>query len=297
MKKVIIVCVLGLVAIAVFMTIRFSDASNDSAEEVSSSTRFLGKRGETSIARTQIDEAANALTNAPARARRQVRVRSGGDMEATWVFEDGTPWPDAQKELMREILALSDNDDYEALAALSSQVASCENEEIRDNYVDELGWFGEKAFVDMAAFLSDPSEDVVDSARTHIADAFQEIDSDAEKAVLFSIMVKTVNDNDLLETLADELITMDAVLALQTIADTIAEGTTKAQKSVKEVYETITDEKWAGIDDAEAWLQANYEDLQDDGVDGGYGPDGPDSDGADKGDNLPTSGPNQGAMP
>ena len=135
---------------------------------------------------------------------------------------------------------------------------------MRRRFVEELGWFGEKAFVELANFISDPNEDVAEAARTQITDAFQEIDSDAEKAALFSLMAKAVSDDDLLETFADELTTMDEILALQTIVDTMSDGTPKAKKAVKAAYEQITDEKWKDVDSAETWLADNYDGDDDD---------------------------------
>lgn len=262
MKKVLIVVGLAAVAAGAWLAFRGGEASEQETVENDAKTkvRRIGAAGEMSLAREKIEAAAAAITNSTRRASARVRMVSGDDVEEFWVFEDGTPWPEPQKELMRAISAAADNEDFEGVRAFAAEVAKCENAEIREKFVEELGWFGEKALVELANFISDPSEDVADAARTQITDAFQEIDSDAEKAAIFSLMSKAVTDDDLLETFADELVVMDEVLALQTIVDTIADGTPKAKKAVQEAYETITDEKWKDLDSAEKWLESNYED-------------------------------------
>ena len=264
MKKVLIVIGLVAVAAGAWLAFRGGVTSVDTdTGDTKPKVRRIGAAGEMSQAREQLDTAISSITNRPPRKGRHIRVISAEEEETLWVFEDGTPWPANQKALMREISAAADEEDFTAVAALAGEVSKCENAEIRERFVEELGWFGEKAFVELANFISDPNEEVAESARTQITDAFQEIDSDAEKAALFSLMAKAVSDDDLLETFADELTTMDEVLALQTIVDTLSDGTPKAQKAVKEAYETITDEKWKDVESAENWLASNYDDDDD----------------------------------
>lgn len=265
MKKVLIVAGLAAVAAGGWLAFRGGETPETAdASEVKPKVRRIGSAGEKSAAREKIEAAAAAIASRPSRRGPRVRIATGEDAEALWIFEDGTPWPEAQKVLMRAITAAADEDDFAGVAALAAEVAACDNAELREKFVDELGWFGEKAFVELANFISDPNEEVAEAARTQITDAFQEIDSDAEKAALFSLMAKAVSDDDLLETFADELTTMDEVLALQTIVDAISDGTPKAQKAVKEAYEQITDKKWKDIDSAEAWLADNYDSDDDD---------------------------------
>ena len=88
--------------------------------------------------------------------------------------------------------------------------------------------------------------------------AFQEIESDAEKAAIYTLMTRAVTDSDVLERFSDELFDMDEVIALQAIIDTLDTGTPKAQEAAKEAYKMITDEEWTDIDAAEAWLNENY---------------------------------------
>ena len=261
MKKKLLVLGILVVGVGVWLAFRGGEpAAEATGDDEPGKTRMIGGAGRLARAREQIDAAAAAITNGTRRrAERRVRIAMNRDDESLWVFEDGRPWPDDQKLLMRTIIAAADMDDFREVAALASQVAKCENSEVREKFVDELGWFGEQAFVELANFISDPNEEVSDAARTQIIDSFQEIDSDTEKAALFKLMSRAVTDDDLLDTFSDELTVMDEVLALQTIVDTIADGTSKAAEVAMAAYESITDEKWDNIDAAEAWLADNYE--------------------------------------
>ena len=145
-----------------------------------------------------------------------------------------------------------------ALASLSKEVAKCKNAELREHYVEELGWFGEKAFESLADFISDPNEDVAEEAKTQITDAFRDIEKDEEKAALCVLMSRAVSDSEVLESFTDELSTMDEALALQTIVDMMESGTSNAKAAAEVAYESITDEKWSGIDAAESWMEDNY---------------------------------------
>ena len=71
-------------------------------------------------------------------------------------------------------------------------------------------------------------------------------------------MSRAVSDSEVLESFTDELSTMDEALALQTIVDMMESGTSNAKAAAEAAYESITDEKWSGIDAAESWLDANY---------------------------------------
>ena len=255
----------ALVAVAVAAAWLLWPAREHGADDVKPPvrSRLISSKGHESVARSRIDSAMHSLTNGAAVARR-VRIRpTGGPVENDWVDENGKPWPKEQIQLMRKIYDTAEADDLGKLVQFSDAVLECPNPEIREKFVDELGWFGEKAFESIIGFLSDPNDDVVAAARTHLVDSFQEIDDDADKAAILTLVSKAIRDDDVLDVFADELMSMDELLALQTIADVMDTGTDQAKKAMMSMYETITDEKWDGVDKAEEWLQNNY---SDDGV-------------------------------
>lgn len=223
---------------------------------------LVNRANKPSVAHEKIEEARSSITNRTALTKRRIRFAPVNDNEEDdWTDEQGQPWPEEQKQLMRAINLASRNDDFNALADLSAQVLDNANDEIRERFVTELGWFGEEALPELLAFMSDKNEDVATTAREQWLDGVQSIESDAEKAVLLTMVSKAMTDSDALEMFADELIGMDELLAMQTIVDAIEIGTPQAAKAVKTVYETITGEEWSDVGAAENWLQENYVDT------------------------------------
>ena len=57
---------------------------------------------------------------------------------------------------------------------------------------------------------------------------------------------------------------MDEVAALQVLVNVIEGDNKLAVEAAQDTYESITGEKWAGVDAAEQWLQDNYKPPDDD---------------------------------
>lgn len=264
-KKLIFAIVVGIVVVIVWLLIRgdsdLTSVGKDGRQRrgmVKNPLKRLAARfdGGKTPARRDIDAAIENLKDRNKQAK--PRIRFSSDVESTWTDEDGKPWPEKQRKLMRAVVDAAEKGDVAAVAAFAKQVAECNNPDLREQYVDELGWFGEQALVDLAPFIADPNEDVAEAARSQLMSAFQEIESDAEKAAIYTLMTRAVTDSDVLERFSDELFDMDEVIALQAIIDTLDTGTPKAQEAAKEAYKMITDEEWTDIDAAEAWLNENY---------------------------------------
>ena len=159
---------------------------------------------------------------------------------------------------MSAAVAAIEKDDLELARSLAEKALASNNTELRAAVVDALGWFGEDAMAELTPFLSDRDPEVADAAVSHWKDSLQEIDDDKSKAGVVEMSLKALADKDLLEDVADELIGMDELAAIQVVANVIEEGGDAASAAVREVYDRITGEKWSGVDAAEAWLQENY---------------------------------------
>lgn len=213
-----------------------------------------------SLAHRKMEQARSSISNRMSVEKRRVKFALfDNNEEDDWTDEDGNPWPEDQKQLMREISLASRDDDFNALSGLSELVLNNDNAEIRERYVAELGWFGEEAVPELLAFMSDKNEEVANAARDQWLDGVQSMENDAEKAVLLTAVSQAMTDTDALEMFADELIGMDDLLAMQTIVDVIDTGTPQASEAVKGVYEIMTGKKWSDVDAAESWLQENYD--------------------------------------
>ena len=242
------------------VTDKRSGSGNVKGSKVKKARKMLSRRSEggTTRARREIDVAVSKISSGKSPATRYVRISHSKDIESTWVDEDGNPWPEAQRALMRTIVDAAEADDFAAVAARAKEVIGCENDDLRERYVEELGWFGAQALGDLIPFIADANEDVAEAARSQITDAFQDVDTDAEKAAVYTLLSRAVVDAEMLESLSDELGAMDEVIALQAIVDTLADGTPEAQEAAKAAYKEITDADWTDIDAAEEWLRENY---------------------------------------
>lgn len=227
--------------------------------------RLISTNNEPSLARERIEAAGLQYRNRRGEVIKRMLPEYGTKAEADWVFPDGKPWPEEQKVLMRAIVDAGENEDFSSVAALASDVGACTNPEIRERYVEEIGWFGSTALPELTPFLADADESVVEAVRTQWIDAVQTIDDDAEKASTMILVMQGVSDREALDTVSNELVSMDELMALQTIVDVISTGTPEAVAAMKEVYKTITDQDWTDGEAAEEWLQANYE-LPEDGA-------------------------------
>lgn len=171
---------------------------------------------------------------------------------------DGKPYPPSDQKIMAAAAAAIDNDDLKAALGLADKALASGNKELREAVVDALGWFGVEAMAELTPFMSDPDKDVADAASSRWKDALQEIDDDGVKAGVIEMSAMAIKDKDMLEDVANELVGIDELAAIQVIVNVIETGGAAAD-AVREVYDLITGEEWSDIDAAESWLQENYD--------------------------------------
>ena len=195
--------------------------------------------------------------------------RIGGGADDVFRDPDGKAYPEKDQALMRQAREAIDNDDLESARALAAEAAASNNDELREMAVEALSWFGKDAMVELMQFMADANEEVAGAAKDGWMSGLQEIDDEGEKAGVVEATMKVINDGEMLEDIANELIGIDDLAAIQVLADVIEDGgNSAAVKAAKETYNTITGEDWSNIDKAEAWLQENYEPDDDGGDDG-----------------------------
>ena len=198
-------------------------------------------------------------------AKRRLALRFPGlDPSLTWdgIYrdEDGKEYPPEEQEIMKKAEAAIDNDDLESARELSEVAVNSKNKELRESVVDALGWFGKDAMAELTPYLSDPDAEIADSAKSQWMDALQELEDDGEIAGVVESALKSLRDKEMIEEVADELTCIDELAAIQALVNVIEGGASQTAKDVsKEVYNSITDEDWSGVDAAENWLQENYE--------------------------------------
>ena len=196
--------------------------------------------------------------------RGKIAGRIGADTDGVFRDGDGNPYPPADQEIMAAAEAAIDKDDLEGALGLAEKALTSSNKELKEMVVDALGWFGESAMAELTPFMSDADEEVAEKAASHWKDALQEISDDGVKAGVVEMSLKALKNKDLLEDVANELIGMDELAAVQVIANVMESGDRLAADAVRDVYDSITGEEWSGVDAAEAWLQENYTPPDDD---------------------------------
>lgn len=178
--------------------------------------------------------------------------------EEVYCDSDGKPYPPDDQKIMAAADAAIEQDDLEGARSLAEKALKSDNADLKERVVDALGWFGEAAMAELTPFMSDANEEVAEKAADHWKDALQEMSDDGEKAGIVEMSLKSLKNEDLLEDVANELIGMDEVAALQVLANVIEGDNIPAIEAARETYETITGEEWSGVDAAEKWLQENY---------------------------------------
>ena len=181
-----------------------------------------------------------------------------GESDGLYHDENGNPYPEEDQEIMSAAAAAIENDDFAAAVALAPAALASDNKELREMVVDALGWFGSDSIAELLPFLADPDEEIADDAMSQWLDALQDIEDDGEKAGIIEMTLKAMKDRDAMEDVANELIGIDELAAIQVIVNIIDQGGLPAEV-VKESYDFITGDEWAGIDQAEDWLQENYD--------------------------------------
>lgn len=202
---------------------------------------------------------------------RTARNRKGKDMkvfsarsiavgdDGIYRDENGRAYPERDQKLMRRSAEAITNDDIEEARSVAEKAVDSQNRELRLMAVDALGWFRKDNLVELMSFLCDRDAEVAEKARDEWMAGLQEMDNDSNKAWIIKSCLSAIRDKELIEDVANELIGIDELAAIQVIADTITDNKNyESVNAVKEVYNTITGEDWSDIDAAEDWLQENY---------------------------------------
>jgi hypothetical protein len=173
--------------------------------------------------------------------------------------EDDARTP-AERALAERIEKALDDEDLELALSCAEEALKCKVAEIREDMVDALGWFGEKALPELTPFLADADEDVRESAMNEWTMALSSIEDEDRKIRVVELAMGVMKDEDTLEEISSEYIGADEKLAVESLVRIIegggsAEGVAKA----KETYEFVTGDEWTDAAAAERWIAEEYE--------------------------------------
>lgn len=172
--------------------------------------------------------------------------------------------PPADRRLAQTVQDALDNNDFRSVVRATEAALKSSNPEVRENAVEALGWFGAEALPELTPLMADKNDDVAEAAMNSWQLALSEIESDDTKAKIAEAAMPSLYNTDALKMIVTEITGQDDELKImQSLVNLMQCGNEKVVAVVKEEYESMTGDAWTGFDAAEAWLQENYEPLED----------------------------------
>lgn len=182
-----------------------------------------------------------------------------------------------QRSLIEAIrAALDDNNRKEVLKLVQRLQKSPEwpdgiPKSIKLAAIEALGWFGSSCLPELAGFLADADEEVVEAAVDRYQEMLGDFDlSDRERANILVEASKIINDADAMDFMLFELNNMRHSVAIDAIKRIMVEGNAATQSVLPENVESYTGEE--NLDSPEKldeWLDQNPDDEDDEEFYGG----------------------------
>lgn len=222
---------------------------------------------------------AEAAPSAKADRHSAPKRTSRGKRKASRSFEPlFANLPEKERRLCESIQAALDNEDFAGVLERTKAALSSELPEVRQQAVEALGWFGEKALPELTSLMGDRDETVARTAMDAWELGLADVEKAADRVSIAKLALTTITDPDALAMIGGQFSSaasdfVDAadddktamkrrVEVLQTVVDMIEDDKHPARsKTAGEIYEEITGHAWAGIEEAERYLKdpENYE--------------------------------------
>jgi len=212
-------------------------------------------------------------------AKKGLEVAKAEPKKPTFSFDDDDEanLTAVQRKMIEDIRAALDDEDAKRVMRLVQKLQKSPEwpdgipKSIKMAAIEALGWFGVSCLPELAGFLADADEEVVDAAVEQYEDMLSDYDlGDRERAEILVQAVKCISDSDALDSMLFELNNMRNSVAVQTIKRVMAEGNAQSKALLPECIEFVTGEE--GLDTPEKldkWLQENPDDEDDEET---YGP-------------------------
>ena len=137
--------------------------------------------------------------------------------------------------------------------------------------IEALGWFGHACLPEIAGFLADGDEEVMQSAIDKYEEVLEDPDlSDRERSLILIQASKVIHDADAMDSMLFELNNMRHSVAVETLKVLMSTGNDATKKVLLENIESYTGED--NIDTPEkldSWLKENPDDEDDEEFYGG----------------------------
>ena len=152
------------------------------------------------------------------------------------------------------------SNDIDLVSDAAQAALKCGNRDLRLAAIESLATFGEAGIPELADFIADPDPDVAAMAVDRYEMGLQEVENEAEVAVYAKLAAMSLKDESQIELMLSQIqMVSDELVAVQAMVDLIDEGGEEVAAATRRLYEDYTGEEWTGFDDAEKWLQENYE--------------------------------------
>lgn len=226
----------------------------------------------------------NAAKAKPAKvaAQKEKRKKDKKAFRRTPVVDTYSP---ADRKLADAVQAALDDDNFEQTREAAAEAMKSDNPEVRQEAVDALGWFEDKALVDLTKAMADKNADVAESARSHVENALMGMEDDDRAFVLAAEYVKLFDGDDeavtmftgVLSSAGSRIIDPDDSDSVEDVAkakgnragivdivdEMIGKGGKLAEKG-RELYEEIAGDEWTDRATADKWANdieepENYE--------------------------------------
>ena len=137
--------------------------------------------------------------------------------------------------------------------------------------IEALGWFGASCLPELAGFLADGDEEVVQAAVDKYEEMLSDFDLSArERSEILIQASKVINDADAIDSMLFELNHMPNSIAVETIKRLMIEGNTATKQVLPENVEFFTgEENMNTFEKLDEWLKENPDDEDDEEFYGG----------------------------
>ena len=204
-------------------------------------------------------------------AQKEKRKKGKKAFRRTPVVDTYSP---EDRKLADAVQAALDDDNLEQVRKNAAEAMKSENPDVRQEAVDALGWFEDKALVDLTKAMADKNAAVAESARSHVENALMGMEDDDRAFVLASEYVKMFAEDEeavtmfagVLSSAGSRIIDPDdsdsaADVAkakgnragiVDIVAEMIGKGGKLAEKG-RELYEEIAGDEWTDRAAADKW--------------------------------------------
>lgn len=181
-----------------------------------------------------------------------------------------------QRKLLSEIRAALENNDRRTVIRLVQRLQKSKEwpdgipRAIKTAAIEALGWFGSSALPEIAGFLADGDDVVVESAIEQYENALSDFDlSDRERSQILIAASKVINDEDAMDMMMFELNNMRHSVAVETILAMMDGGNAATKAVLPDNVEFYTGEEDVDRSKLKEWLKNNPDDPDDEEFYGG----------------------------